>query len=41
MPYPINYGAERAAAIAQDTATPVQAGTNEVIVTVSVAYLIS
>lgn len=39
-PYPIYYGAERAAALAQDAATPVQPGTNEVIVTVSVAYLI-
>lgn len=39
-PYPINYAGERAAALAQDAATPVQPGTNEVIVTVSVAYLI-
>lgn len=39
-PYPIYYGADRAAAIARDVATPVQPGTNEVIVTVSVSYLI-
>lgn len=39
-PYPIYFGAERAAAIAKDQSTPVQVGTNEVIVTVSVAYLI-
>jgi uncharacterized protein YggE len=32
------YGA--LAGVAKDTATPVQAGTNEVVVTVSVAYLI-
>ncbi len=41
MPYPVFYGADRAgAAVAQDVATPVQAGTNEVTVSVSVAYLI-
>ncbi len=41
-PYPIDYGALRGAAIAQDdTATPVQVGTSEVVVTVAVAYLIS
>jgi len=40
MPYPVYYGADRLAAIPKDTATPIQAGTNEVIVTVSVVYLI-
>ena len=39
-PYPIYFGAERAAAIAADKATPVEVGTNDVTVTVSVAYLI-
>lgn len=39
-PYPIFYGAERATAVAQDVATPVQVGTSEVTVTVQVAYLI-
>jgi uncharacterized protein YggE len=38
VPYPMYYGA--LAGIAKDTATPVQAGSNEVVVTVSVAYLI-
>lgn len=39
LPYPIFYG-ERADAATLDTATPVQPGTNEVMVTVSVSYLI-
>jgi uncharacterized protein YggE len=39
-PYPIYYGAMKAAAIAQDTSTPVQVGTSEVTITVMVAYLI-
>ncbi len=38
MPYPVYYGAARA--VAADAATPVQVGTNEVTVTVSVVYLI-
>lgn len=40
VPYPMYYGAFAGAPVAKDTATPVQAGTNEVVVTVSVAYLI-
>lgn len=39
-PYPISFGADRAAALAEAAATPVQPGTNEVVVTVSVAYRI-
>lgn len=39
-PYPIYYGAERAAALTEDAATPVQPCTNEVVVTVSVTYRI-
>lgn len=39
VPYPIYYG-EMAGAAARDASTPVQAGTNEVSVTVSVTYLI-
>ncbi len=39
MPYPVYYEAGRAAAIA-DGSTPIQVGTNEVTVTVSVVYLI-
>jgi len=39
LPYPIFYG-ERGGAAALDLATPVQPGTNEVTVTVSVSYLI-
>ncbi|MFL5681038.1 MAG: SIMPL domain-containing protein [Chloroflexota bacterium] len=38
-PYPIYFGAERAAAI-PDKATPVEVGTNDVTVTVTVSYLI-
>lgn len=38
-PYPVYYDAARAGAIA-DSATPVNVGTNEVTVTVSVVYLI-
>ena len=41
MPYPIYYDGARAGALAaEDAATPVNVGTNEVIVTVSVVYLI-
>ena len=36
---PINYGAFAGAAV-RDTATPVQVGTNEILVTVNVEYLI-
>jgi uncharacterized protein YggE len=39
-PYPIFYGAERGAAAAKDVATPVQVGTTDVTITVSVVYLI-
>lgn len=39
VPYPINYGAS-AGAPAKDAQTPVEPGTNEVTVTVSVVYLI-
>ena len=39
MPYPVYYEGARAAAAA-DSPTPVQVGTNEVTVTVSVVYLI-
>ena len=39
-PYPIYYDAARAAGVAADAATPVNVGTNEVTVTVSVVYLI-
>jgi hypothetical protein len=38
VPYPVWYGAARVAA--EDASTPIEAGTNEVAVTVSVAYLI-
>jgi uncharacterized protein YggE len=38
IPYPVYYG--RANAVAEDTATPIQPGTNEVSVTVAVSYLI-
>jgi len=38
MPYPIFYGAERAAAL--DVSTPVNPGTNEIVVSVSISYLI-
>ena len=40
VPYPVYYGAAEAGAAARDVATPVQAGTNEVSITVSVTYLI-
>ena len=40
MPYPIYYDSARAGALAADAATPVNVGTNEVTVTVSVVYLI-
>lgn len=39
-PYPIFYGAAAGAAAAKDVATPVQAGTSDVTITVSVVYLI-
>jgi uncharacterized protein YggE len=39
VPYPLYYGA-MAGAVAKDVATPVQAGTNEISVTVTVVYLI-
>ena len=39
-PYPVYYDAARAAGAAADVATPVQVGTNDVTVTVSVVYLI-
>jgi uncharacterized protein YggE len=39
-PSPIYYDAARAAGIAADTATPINVGTNDVTVTVSVVYLI-
>jgi uncharacterized protein YggE len=39
VPYPIYYGAMAAAAL-RDVATPVEAGTNEVSVTVAVVYVI-
>ena len=39
IPYPVYYGAA-AAAVLRDAATPVEAGTNEVSVTVAVVYLI-
>lgn len=40
LPQPMYYDAARLRAIAQDAATPIQVGTNEVIVTVTVEYLI-
>jgi hypothetical protein len=40
VPYPMYYGAMAGIPGVKDTATPVQPGTNEVVVTVSVAYLI-
>jgi len=39
-PYPVFYGAAQAGAAARDVATPVQAGTTDVTITVSVVYLI-
>jgi uncharacterized protein YggE len=39
IPYPVYYGA-MAEAVARDAATPVEAGTNEVSVTVAVVYVI-
>ena len=39
-PFPIYWGAERAAALQADASTPVEVGTNEVTVTVSVVYVI-
>ncbi|HEX2755279.1 MAG TPA: SIMPL domain-containing protein [Candidatus Limnocylindrales bacterium] len=39
-PYPIFYGAATAGAAARDVATPVQAGTTDVTITVGVVYLI-
>lgn len=40
VPYPVDFGGARAAGVAQDVATPVETGTNEVVVTVAVSYLI-
>ena len=40
LPYPIYFGAAQAGGIPKDAATPVQVGTNEVMVTVTVEYLI-
>jgi uncharacterized protein len=40
IPYPIPYYGENAAGAVRDVATPVQAGTNEVVVNVAVVYLI-
>ncbi|TMC59411.1 MAG: DUF541 domain-containing protein, partial [Chloroflexi bacterium] len=37
---PIYYGGAQFGAIAKDAATPVQVGTNDVMVTISVEYLI-
>jgi uncharacterized protein YggE len=39
MPYPTPLG-ERLAFAAKDAATPIEPGTNEVVATVTVAYLI-
>ncbi len=39
-PYPVYYGAAAGAAVDKAVATPVQAGTNEVTVSVAVVYLI-
>lgn len=41
LPYPISYGAMAGAAAGNDTTTPVEAGTNEITVTVTVVYLIA
>jgi uncharacterized protein len=40
VPYPIYYGAMAGSAAGKDVATPVQPGTNEITVTVTVVYLI-
>lgn len=40
VPYPVFYGAAAGAAVDKAVSTPVQAGTNEVSVTVAVVYLI-
>jgi uncharacterized protein len=40
VPYPVYYGAMAGAASGKDVATPVEAGTNEITVTVTVVYLI-
>ncbi len=39
-PFPVYYGADRAAALPSGPATPIQPGTTDVTVTVAVAYLI-
>ena len=39
-PQPMFYEGARAAALAQDAGTPIQVGTNVVVVTVTVEYLI-
>ncbi|HEX8025624.1 MAG TPA: SIMPL domain-containing protein [Candidatus Limnocylindrales bacterium] len=40
VPYPVYYGAMAGVAAGKDAATPVQPGTNEITVTVTVVYLI-
>ena len=40
VPYPVYYGGEKGAGGALDVSTPIQTGTNEVVVTVAVVYLI-
>jgi len=40
VPYPVYYGAMAGAAAGKDVSTPVQPGTNEITVTVTVVYLI-
>ena len=40
IPYPIYYGAAAGGAVGKDVQTPVQPGTNEISVTVTVVYLI-
>ena len=40
VPYPVYYGAQAGSAAGKDVATPVQPGTNEITVTITVVYLI-
>lgn len=40
IPYPVYFGGEKGAGAALDASTPIQTGTNEVVVTVAVVYLI-
>ena len=40
LPYPVFYGAAAGAAVDKAVSTPVQAGTNEVSISVAVVYLI-